>query len=35
MFEGCVSLSYIPDVSKWNICDHNYNMFNDCLSLLS
>ena len=37
MFEGCLSLSSLPDISKWNtsnITNMSY-MFEGCLSLLS
>ena len=37
MFSGCSSLSYLPDISKWNTSQINYMhyMFSGCSSLLS
>ena len=37
IFEECISLLSLPDISKWNISnvtDMN-NMFNECILLLS
>ena len=37
LFSGCSSLSYLPDISKWNLTDvKNINaMFSECSSLIS
>ena len=36
MFSGCLSLSTLPDISKWNINNiiDKIEMFSDCISLL-
>ena len=36
MFSGCLSLSALPDISKWNINNiiDKIEMFSDCISLL-
>ena len=37
MFGGCSSLSYLPDISKWNTNNDTemYSMFDECSSLSS
>ena len=37
MFEGCSSLSSLPDISKWNTnnATNMSSMFYECFSLLS